>query len=350
MFLSRNKIRPRQPAVDELNPSNPYEKIAPSSRTPIHVGITLQALRGSAPSPISAPITNPTLTSGGVELDLSTMHRLELGLYSSNLANKPTSPPNSPSTADSSTIHTESDKIYSHHRSTSVSSGRRDPSASDFGGYHPQRRGSNQRAARSTSHTRTQSEHVIPVSPSQHDNSAHIGNVLHTTQRGLHAGGFSFPRPNDDDEIERLFREIEGSCGLDDSALNITVDQKWQMVHSAEYLRWSEERRRVRQTKKQAEAGQSVPFVQGSPEWYIQRFMHQSITPRQASSLEVSLRTNQLRSTSSHHSPSYVAERLLAGLSTSFQYRVLLSLRKPSYRYQGRPRGAQGSHLSTPSR
>ena len=309
MFLSRNKTgRPRQSAVYELSSSKPYEEIDPSPRIPIHIGTTSQALRGSPPSLISAPITNPTLTSGGIELDLSTMHRLELGLYSPNPATRPISPQNYPPTADSSTIHTTFDKIYSRHRlttsvsETAVSAGRRRHFASEFGDRLPQREGSNQQVTRSISHTTTLSEHIISGLPSQPYNSARINDVLHTAQREVHAGGFYFPRPNDDEEIERLFQEIEGSCGLDDNTLNITVDQKWQMVHNAEYLRRSEERRRERQTKKQAVTGQSVPLVQGSPEWYIQRFMHQSITPRQASSLEVSLRTNQLRSTLSHHS------------------------------------------------
>ena len=364
MFLTRKKNRPRQSSAEtasELGASKPYEELAPSPRTPIHVGTTSQALRGSVPSVISAPITNPTLTTDGTELNLYTMHRSKQErdqLYGSHPATRPISPLNSPSTADSPTIYNESDKTYSHHRSTtsvsetSVSSGRRSPSVSDFGGYHSQRRGSNQQTTRPTSRATTRSERmsmntrsIISDSPSQHHHSTHIGNALHAARHGMQAEEFYFPRPDNDEEIEALFREIKRSLDLGDNMPNMTIDQKWQMVYNAEHLRWSEDRRREQQTKKQVETGQSAAFVEGSPEWYIQRFMDRTVTPKQASSLEVSLRSNQLRSTLPQHSPPSTAEEVLAGLSTSFQYKVLLYLHKLSHRYQGRAtRGDQGPH------
>ena len=364
MFYTRKKNRPRQSSAEtasELGASKPYEELAPSPRTPIHVGTTSQALRGSVPSVISAPITNPTLTTDGTELNIFTMHRSKQErdqLYGSHPATRPISPLNSPSTAESSTIYSESDKTYSHHRSTtsvsetSVSSGRRSPSVSDFGGYHSQRKGSNQQTARPTSRATTRSERmsmntrsIISDSPSQHHHSTHIGSALHGARYGTQAEEFYFPRPDNDEEIEALFREIKRSLDLGDNMPNMTIDQKWQMVYNAEHLRWSEERRREQQTKKQAETGQSAAFVEGSPEWYIQRFMDRTITPKQASSLEVSLRSNQLRSPSPERSPPSVAEEFLAGLNTSFQYKVLLSLRKLLHRYQGKAtRGDQVLH------
>ena len=340
-FLTRKKNRPRQSSVStasELGASKPYEELAPSPREPIHVGTTSQGLRGSVPSVISAPNTNPALTTDGTELNLFTMHRSRQEreqLYTSHPAHRPNSPLNSPSTADSSTLYSESDKTYSHHRSTtsvsetSVSSGR-SPSVSDFGGYHSQRKGPNQQTTRPTSRATTLSERmsmntrsIISDSLSQHHHSTHIGNALHVVRHGINTEEFHFPRPNNDEEIEALFQDIKRSLDLGDNMPNMTIDQKWQMVYNAEHLRWAEERRREQQTKKQAEAGQSVPFTEGSPEWYIQRFMERTITPKQASSLEVSLRSNQLRSTLLQRSPS-AAEDFLAGSSTSFQYKVLL--------------------------
>jgi len=354
-FLTRKKNRPRQSSVStasELGASKPYEELAPSPHSPIHVGTTSQGLRGSSASVISAPITNPTLTLDGTELNLYTMHRSKQDrdqLYNTHPATRPISPINSPSTADSSTLYSESDKTYSHHRSTtsvsetSVSSGRRSPSVSDFGGYHSQRRGSNQQTARPTSRTATRSDRmstntrsVVSDSPSQHHHSTHIGNALHVVRYGTNGEEFHFPRPNDDEEIEVLFQEIKRSLDLGDNMPNMTIDQKWQMVYNAEHLRWSEERRREQQTKKQAETGQSAPFSEGSPEWYIQKFMDRTIIPKQASSLEVSLRSNQLRLTLLQRSHPAVAEDLLAGLSTSFQYKVLLYSHRPLHKYQGR--------------
>jgi cytokinesis protein len=148
---------------------------------PFMSGQPRRALRGSVASVISAPITNPTLTVDGTELNLYTMHRSRQErdqLYNTHPATRPISPINSPSTADSSTLYSESDKTYSHHRSTtsvsetSVSSGRRSPSVSDFGGYHSQRKGSNQQTARPTSRATTRSDRmstntrsIVPIHP-----------------------------------------------------------------------------------------------------------------------------------------------------------------------------------------
>jgi len=353
-FLTRKKNRPRQSSVSsvsELGASKPYEELGPSPRSPIHVGTTSQALRGSIPGAISAPITNPTLTTDGTELNLFTMHRSRQErdqLYNSYPATRPISPVNSPSTADSSTIYGEYDKTYSHHRSTtsvsetSVSSGRRSPSVSDFGGYHSQRKSSNQQTTRPTSRTTrsdrtsTNTRSIVSDSHSQHHHSTHIGSALHAVRHGMHGEEFHFPRPNNDEEIEVLFQEIKRSLDLGDNMPDMTIDQKWQMVYNAEHLRWSEERRREQQTKKQTETGQSVPFVEGSPEWYMQRFMDRTITPKQASSLEVSLRSNQLRLILSQCFSPSSAEGYLAGSSTSFQYKVLLYLHRHLHRYQER--------------
>ena len=312
-FLTRKKNRPRQSSVStasELGASRPYEELAPS-RSPIHVGTTSQGLRGSVPSVISAPNTNPALTIDGTELNLFTMHRSKQErdhLYNTHPATRPISPVNSPSTADSSTLYSESDKTYFHQRSTtsvsetSVSSGRQSPSVSDFGGYHLQRKSSSQQTPRPTSRTTTRSDRmsantrsIVSDSSSQHHHSSHVGNALHVVRHGIFAEEFHFPRPDNDEEIEVLFQEIKRSLDLGDNMPNMNIDQKWQMVYNAEHLRWSEERRHEHQTKRQAETGQSVPFVEGSPEWYIQRFMDRTITQKQASSLEVSLRSNQLR-------------------------------------------------------
>jgi cytokinesis protein len=133
---------------------------------------------------------------------------------------------------------------------------------------------------------------IVSDISSPHHHSTPIGNALHAVRHGILAEEFHFPRPNNDEEIEVLFQEIKRSLDLGDNMPNITIDQKWTMVYNAEHLRWSEERK---QSRKQAEVGFSAPYAEGSPEWYIQKFMDRTITPKQASSLEVSLRSNQLR-------------------------------------------------------
>lgn len=257
---------------------------------------------------ISVTNTNPTPATDGTELNPFIMDRSnQEQLYVSLPAIRPLSLRKSPSTTtDSSTIYSGSDKSHPTHRrsttsvsETSVSSGSESPSVSDFEDRLSQGKGPVQQAPHPTSRATAQAEHITSDPPPWRYRSAHIGDIL-TARKSVDAGEFYFPRPSDD-EVEQLFRKIKRSFGLGDHMLNMTVDQKWQMVHNAEYLRWSEELRREQQTKKPAGTGQSVSFVQGSPEWYMQRFMVRTITQKEVTSLEVSLRTNELRSTLPQH-------------------------------------------------
>ena len=82
--------------------------------------------------------------------------------------------------------------------------------------------------------------------------------------------------------------------GLDDIP-HLSIDQKWHIVYNDEQMRWADERRREEQSRKQNESGQAAAFSEGTPEWYIRRFMDRTITPKQAASLLVSLRTGTVR-------------------------------------------------------
>ena len=105
---------------------------------------------------------------------------------------------------------------------------------------------------------------------------------------------FAFTRPEDDQEIEALFENIMSMRGLEDLP-HLSIDQKWHIVYNDEQMRWAEERRRDEQSRKQVESGQAAAFTEGTPEWYIKRFMDRTITPKQASSLQVSLRSKEMR-------------------------------------------------------
>ena len=105
---------------------------------------------------------------------------------------------------------------------------------------------------------------------------------------------FAFTRPEDDQEIEVLFENIMRMRGLDDIP-HLSIDQKWHIVYNDEQMRWADERRREEQSRKQNESGQAAAFSEGTPEWYIRRFMDRTITPKQASSLQVSLRSKEMR-------------------------------------------------------
>ena len=351
--LNRDKNRPRQSSGDESSAFEPYEELAPFLRTLIPVGTSPQAPHGSGPSAIFTAIADPILTTDGTELDFITMDRPKDErdqLHVSLPPIRPLSLRKSPSTVDSSTIYSGSDESSSYRRSTtsisetSVSSGMGSPSVSSFDNYYSQRKYANEETTRPTPRAKTRSERasmstgsIISDSPPLRRNSPHTGNTPYLNRPTTRDGVFYFPRPDNDEEIEAWYRETKRSLDIGDNiTLNITVDQKWQLVYNAELQRWSEERKREKQTKKQTETVQSTPLAEGSPEWYIQKFMDQTITPGRVSSLEVSLRTHQLRSILSQHSPPSVAEKFLAGLSTSFQYKVLLSLHKPLYKYRER--------------
>jgi cytokinesis protein len=67
------------------------------------------------------------------------------------------------------------------------------------------------------------------------------------------------------------------------------------MVYNDEHLRWKEERAREEQSRRQKEMGQPAQIMTESPEWYIQKFLDKTITPKQAGGLHVSLRSKEMR-------------------------------------------------------
>lgn len=75
----------------------------------------------------------------------------------------------------------------------------------------------------------------------------------------------------------------------------LSIEQKWNIVYNDEQLRWKEERQREEQAKRQTETGQPASIIEGSPEWYIKKFLDKTITARQASSLQVSLRGKEMK-------------------------------------------------------
>ena len=63
-------------------------------------------------------------------------------------------------------------------------------------------------------------------------------------------------------------------------------------------MRWGEEHRREEQARRQNDTGQAAAFSEGTPEWYIKKFMDRTVTPKQASGLQVTLRSKEMRSVS----------------------------------------------------
>lgn len=170
----------------------------------------------------------------------------------------------------------------------------------DFGNFHPSQNAANMQTARPSSRNATRSDHRISQyahsitgSESLAHYSTHLSNQLHLHRHGS-GEEFVFPRPEDDEEIEALFENIRRMRDLAEMP-GLSIEQKWNMVYSDEHIRWKEEKQREEQAKRQGETGQPASIVEGTPEWYIKKFLDQTVTAKQVSSLEVSLRSKELR-------------------------------------------------------
>jgi cytokinesis protein len=328
--LFGRKKRPRQSSVsgqDLDERSVPYDRTT-AARSPVPVGTVSQALRGTVTPVISAPITNPTLTSGGTELNKSAMLRRraerEFNYGQDGPGNRTGSPSPSVSStgsmsksgADASTLSnpttgyttTTSRRTTdaSLTASTSSSAGLRSPIMADFGQFsqgpaspgsrYPNFAGSTYRPNSTATH-RSDTNRNSKYAPSVASSNASESYIPHMPHLHLHhrhssVDEFNFPRPETDEEVEALFERVKSRLGIHDSH-NITIDQKWQIVHQDEQARFREERKKQSDIKRQTATGQPVVqvFTKDTPEWYLKKFMDMSITPKHVQSLAVSLRT-----------------------------------------------------------
>ncbi|KAG5221513.1 armadillo-type protein [Salix suchowensis] len=239
----------------------PYDKLAPSPRAPVPVGSTSQGLRGSGVGMISAPITNPTLTSNGTELNKFAMSRSKAErdrVYEQHLGKRPGSPSTSISTAESSTLYSDSGASSSNNRMR-----RSEASFSTF-----------LRLAREAHLYR-----ILGLAPlmdppvrsesfqSQHP---HISQFYQTL---VHPNeDFHFPRPERDEEIEDMFENVKLTRSLENIP-KMSIDQKWHIVYNNELMKWEEEKKRDALTRKQIELGKSGVISEGAPECWFNHFL-----------------------------------------------------------------------------
>jgi cytokinesis protein len=307
-IFGRKKSRLRQSSLSSQDlHSVPYESVTPGPPVPVS--------RQAVVSNISAPITNPTLTTNGQSLNVYSIQRSKAArerVYTATATPTPrsSSPHASIVTDDSSTLYSEStDSTSNPHvssarklRQSGSSSGRRSPSSHDS--FHslppipatatasppPQPSASTTLRPSSSSTTRSDNRssrstfQTEPHSSHSHHHFPHIHR--HTTL------DFDFPRPSDE-EIEARFQIVIRTRDLSNLP-PLTIDQKWSMVESDERLRFNEEKAREEQAKKVPEQSRPGMIEERSPEWYIVKFMDRTITPKDASGLLVSLRGHEL--------------------------------------------------------
>lgn len=179
------------------------------------------------------------------------------------------------------------------------------------------------------------------------DSHPHLSSLSQSFHKHVVGDEFYFPRPENDEEIEALFMNIMRQRDLGDMP-HLSIDQKWNIVYNDEQIRWKEERQREEQTRRQTETGQAAAVADGTPEWYIKKFLDKTITAKHASSLQVSLRSKEVE---------YVHRNLLMymlltlcsdGFASSSHYRVHLCWHRPciiSVRRVSSGRSAPGSEL-----
>ena len=317
-FFGKKKSRPRQSSVatnqglDER--SVPYHKLGPPQRSPVTVNTMSQGLRGNPSTVISAPMTNPTLTASGTELNKYAIakNRAERDRSYRDISplRRPGSPSTSVSTADSSTLYNDPESPAPKTNARRFRQSESSSSVTDFGIPSPTSPSSRPRTlmvdnsapssrpgsvAPTIASQRTDDKRSsrYAASLSSYESHGHLSSISAHLHR--HGGSeFSFPRPDDDEEIEALFENIKRTRGLHELP-NLTIDQKWNMVYSDEQLRWKEEKQREEQGRRQLESGQPAFSIDGMPEWYIKKFMDRTITPKLAAGLLVSLRGNEVR-------------------------------------------------------
>ncbi|PPQ66836.1 hypothetical protein CVT26_009615, partial [Gymnopilus dilepis] len=306
-IFGRKKVRPRQSSLtsQDLNErSIPYDKLSTPQRSPIPVGTLNQGIKG-----ISAPNTNPALTAAGTELNKFTMQRSRFDrerLYEQHRQDPSTM---SISTADSSTAYEDSLNTLSsssfkpHVHDQQIARIRRSEASSpgsqqtDFNQYPSlpslsTRRPNSSATLANRSDLNRGSKYAASLASSEAgSHHSHLSQFYH---RHHASESFHFPRPENDEEIEAMFENVKLTRDLGDIP-DLSIDQKWQMVYNDECIRWKEDKQREEQSKRQSETGQPATMIPETPQWYIRKFLDKTITPKQASSLLVCLRSKEVK-------------------------------------------------------
>lgn len=287
------KSRPRQSSVSNSDLSErsvPYDRLAPSPRTPIPIGTLSQGVRGSAiGSVISAPITNPTLTADGTD-SLSSLNR-----HISDASTSSTTLASLTQLAHSRRRETDTSSLSSSvasYRPPSQPLDKRTTNMSDFGSYAgspyppptPAHRQSSSAATVRSEGGHRGSRYASSSSSESHGHLPHL-HLRHSSAQDE----FDFPRPRNPSEIEAMFERVKMTLNLPDA--NVDLDQKWQIVHEHERMRWQEAKRGDQRRLTSTGNATNVISSKDSPEWYLKKFMDQTVTIKHVASLIVSLRT-----------------------------------------------------------
>jgi cytokinesis protein len=341
-IFGRKKPRPRQSSITESDlggRSIPYDRLAPSARSPISVSPVFSSFNRA--TGISAPVTNPTLTDDGTDLNIRQLQkgkaqrdRMYEAQYSQDSAaaverqRQREQPPQlqpdlsisptkeSPWTRNIGDISVSSSTLAGSatpRRRETPSEASLSPSTTkatlvDFGTYSPSPGPSFERLSSTAQTQRTSSSRTtdaftirpryassVTSNGSDHTSvSSHLRDVLPipgVRNSSNPTEEFHFPRPQHPEEIEVMFQEVQSRLNVDGSKLGL--EQKWLLVYNDAQIRWKEERARQVQQRKSVAQGSTAQavYTKDTPEWYLKKFMDQTVTAKHVGSLTVSLRT-----------------------------------------------------------
>lgn len=330
LFGRKKASRPRGVSVangNDLDTAVPYDKLAPSSRSPLP---TTNG-RPSA-SMISAPTTNPGLTADGTDLNFNSRRRGERGYKTPDsttaedwsgttlMTNGASSSRNTMASESRTSIsttssggrpvsgkrrETDTSSVVSGTSSNPVPGSPQKYNMSDFGNYgrpSSPRPGTTGTRPSSTATLKNDlyrysaatvnkyAPQVAIAAGDIQDRLAHFHLAHHSQDE------FSFPKPENPADIEAMFAQIKATRDMPES-YDPPLDAKWSIVHSHEQLRWQEERSKMLK-RAAAGAGGQTPgassYSKDAPEWYLKKFMDQTITPKHVSGLQVILRTSAI--------------------------------------------------------
>lgn len=214
--------------------------------------------------------------------------------------NRPGSPSMSVYTADSSTIYNGSDAASTKASARKVRQSGSNASMSDFVLGSPTSPGMRHRTLQpdttpvrpSSTHSSNRLSMLAPSIISSDSHSRHLSHLSHHFFPSA-TEEFHMERPENPEDINAMFEEIMRERDVP-IVPNLGIDQKWHIIQNSESLRFKEARQKEENARKQIEAGQTTAIVDGSPEWYIKKFMDRTITAKQAGALTISLRSKEI--------------------------------------------------------
>lgn len=302
--------RPRQVSAGLDERSVPYDRTS----------------AGRAPVPISAPITNPTLTASGTQLNLHAIQRARSErerTYNVNPSSTvaPNADPDSPMASGETSLTSSPSSRSSaatarrtRQSNASTSSGRtsessrhpRPPSMSDFSSVPSpplNSRGQMTPNRPSSATVGGRGDRTSRYAPSELSSES-MSSSYHALARQFRRGdgdAFIFERPADESQIEALYENLLQNREIK-SLPNVDIDHKWQMVFNAEHLRWSQEREARRASEREVRRSGNdngvdavaASNIDNTPEFFMKKFLDKTVTVKQAQSLEVSLRSGEV--------------------------------------------------------